>query len=335
MSLRSLVWMIFLLLVVSRASLGKEEKPQTPEREPGLELTANSQLIFADEKTAREVLTADDDFSRRLSRFDLQSRLRSDREVTIDDWRKQIAEQVTAWSEDDKERIKAAVDSLRPKLAAFRLPLPKRVLLIRTTGQEEADAAYTRANAIALPASKMRHPRPALEGLLAHELFHVMSRHDATVRAALYKIIGFTIGDEIELPKSLDDRRITNPDAPRIDCYIHLKNDNQEVTAVPLLYATPEQYDSKNGKRFFDYLTPRLLVVDKVGKEWKPRMKDQQPVVLDAKKVEHFFDQVGKNTTYIWHPDEILADNFVHLVNKRQKLETPRVTEAMAEVLKP
>ncbi|WP_254506872.1 hypothetical protein [Anatilimnocola floriformis] len=335
MSLRTLFGMFTLLLataiVVTRSARSEEDKPQIAE----LELTANSKLIFADEKAGREILTADDDFSRRLSRFDLQSRLKSDREVTRDDWRKQIAEQVTAWPAEEKERIKKAVDSLRPKLAAFRLPLPKAVLLIRTTGQEEAEAAYTRANAIALPAAKLRHPQGALEALLAHELFHVMSRHDATVRAALYKIVGFSLGDEVQLPKSLDDRRITNPDAPKVDCYITLKNDNQEVTAVPLLYATPEQYVAKTGRQFFDYITFRLLVVDKVNGKWQPRMKDQQPVVLDPKKVEHFYDQVGKNTTYIWHPDEILADNFVHLVNKRQKLETPRVTEAMAEVLKP
>jgi hypothetical protein len=321
--------LLLLLFVVSPATYGAEEKSDA------IELTPNSQLLFADEKTAREVLTADDDFSNRLSRFDLQSRLKTDREVTKGDWRKLVAEQVTAWSAEDKERIQKAIDSLRPKLASFRLPLPKQVLLIRTTGQEEADAAYTRANAIVLPAAKLRHPPAALEGLLAHELFHVMSRHDATVRAALYKVIGFIIGDEIQLPKSLDDRRITNPDAPKIDCYITLKNDNQEVTAVPLLYATPEQYVAKTERRFFDYITFRMLVVDKVNGKWQPRMKDQQPVVLDPKKIDHFYEQVGRNTNYIWHPDEILADNFVHLVNKRQKLETPRVTEAMGEVLKP
>jgi hypothetical protein len=152
---------------------------------------------------------------------------------------------------------------------------------------------------------------------------------------ALYKIVGFKIGAEIKLPPSLDDRRITNPDAPTLDCFIELKNEEQQVTAVPILYATPKEYDAKGGKRFFDYVTFRLLVVDKVEGQWQPRMKEQQPVVIDPKGVDSFFDQVGKNTTYIWHPDEILADNFVHLVNRRMKLATPRITEEMAKVLAP
>lgn len=300
-----------------------------------LELTPTSSIVFADVKTGQEILIADDDFSQRLSRFDLQSRLQTDREVTVADWRKHIAEQVTSWPAEEHDKIKQTVAALQPKLAAFRLPLPKQIVLVRTTGKEEGDAAYTRANAIVLPASKLRHPLPALEALLAHELFHVMSRHDATVRAALYKIVGFTLGEEVKLPASLDDRRITNPDAPRLDCYITLKNEDQQITAVPILYATPEKYVAKTARKFFDYITFRLLVVDQVKGQWQPRMKDQQPVVLDPKKIEHFHEQIGRNTSYIWHPDEILADNFVHLLNKRQNLQTPRVTDAMAEVLKP
>ena len=221
---------------------------------------------------------------------------------------------------------------LKPKFEKFRLPLPKEILLIRTTGKEEADAAYTRANAIILPAAKLRHQQPQLEALLAHELFHVLSRNDATVRSALYKIVGFTLGEEVEIPKSLDDRRITNPDAPRLDAYITLTNEAQTLTAVPILYATQE-YDATKGGRLFDYLTFRLLVVDKSGGKWHARMKEAQPVVLDPKKIEDFYDQVGRNTGYLWHPDEILADNFVHLVNGRMDLKTPRVTDEMAKVL--
>jgi len=58
-----------------------------------------------------------------------------------------------------------------------------------------------------------------------------------------------------------------------------------------------------------------------------------QPVVLDPLKVGSFFEQIGRNTNYIMHPDEILADNFVYLAQKRQNLATPRVTEQMARVL--
>ena len=63
--------------------------------EESIELTSTSQVVFADVEAGREVLLADDEFSRRLSRFDLQSRLKTDKEVTRDDWRKSLGEEVT------------------------------------------------------------------------------------------------------------------------------------------------------------------------------------------------------------------------------------------------
>lgn len=298
-------------------------------------LNAETRVEFATPAEAREILLADDAFSRRLSRFDLQSRLQTSQEVSRDDWKALVREQVTDWTAEEREKVIETFAALQPKLAPFRLRLPERVLLIRTTGKEEGDAAYTRANAIVLPAKVLRYPEAQLSTLLLHELFHALSRHDLATRRALYNIIGFTIHDEIEIPQNLMARRITNPDSPQLDSFIELRNDDQQVTAVPILYATPKDFDAKTGGTFFRYLTFRLLVVDKVDGKWQPRVKDGQAVVLDPAKVPEFREKIGNNTNYVLHPDEILADNFVHLVQKATNLPTPRITERMADVLKP
>ena len=44
-------------------------------------------------------------------------------------------------------------------------------------------------------------------------------------------------------------------------------------------------------------------------------------------------EQIGGNTNYIIHPDEILADNFVHLALEAEKLATPRIIEEMKKTL--
>jgi hypothetical protein len=49
--------------------------------------------------------------------------------------------------------------------------------------------------------------------------------------------------------------------------------------------------------------------------------------------VPDFQEKIGRNTTYIIHPEEILADNFVHLVRQREKLATPRIVEELQKVL--
>jgi hypothetical protein len=43
---------------------------------------------------------------------------------------------------------------------------------------------------------------------------------------------------------------------------------------------------------------------------------------------------VGRNTGYILHPDEILAENFLHMINRTTNLATPRIVEEMANVFR-
>ena len=96
-----------------------------------------------------------------------------------------------------------------------------------------------------------------------------------------------------------------------------------------MLYASVKEYDAKKGGSFFQYLTFRLLVVEKKGDRWQPMLLDGEPIVIDAKKEPAFYEKIGKNTNYVIHPDEILADNFVHLVMEDQDLMTPRIVKEM------
>lgn len=290
-------------------------------------------LRFATVDEAAEVLTARDAFARQLSKFDLQCRLQTDAPVTLDDWAKSVRQEIMAWDKAEIERVAAAAARVRAGLAKYRLPLPKTILLIRTTGKEEADAAYTRSHAIVLPSKLMSSPPAKLDALLLHELFHVMSRHDRDTRRALYKIVGFEVCEPIPLPPSLVDRKLTNPDAPAIDCYIELEVDGKTITAAPILYASAKQFDPKQGGSLFRYLTFRLLVISKKDGVWTTVFHDEQPTVIDPRKLPAYFEKIGKNTGYVIHPDEILADNFTYLVTGRAKLETPRIIDEMQRVL--
>src|SRR6476620_10263945 len=166
-------------------------------------LTADCEVRFASPEEGREILTADDAFSASLSRFDLQCRLKTDKEVTLADWKQFVAQQVKAWEPAEVEAVKASLGRLKEKLAPFRLPLPPTIRLIRTTGEEEANAAYTRSAAIALPPKVLKYDSMQLDRLLAHELFHILSRHDGAVREKLYQIIGFEVCEPIGLPPTL------------------------------------------------------------------------------------------------------------------------------------
>ncbi|HJN10154.1 MAG: hypothetical protein QGG09_00640 [Pirellulaceae bacterium] len=296
-------------------------------------LTTASTVQFATVEQGAVLLAKEDRFLKSLSRFDCQARLQTDRKVAGSDVGKFSADQVVAWTGDEQAKLREAVAVVSERMKPFDLPFPSTIRLVKTTGKEEGNAAYCRRNVIVLPERNTKQRPASLQRLLIHELFHVLSSHNPGLRSKLYTIVGFTTCQPIQMPPSLRDRKLTNPDAPQLDAYIKLTVDGQPVTAVPVLYASTEAYDVKRGGTFFDYLTFRLMAVEPVGKRWQPVLFDGQPQLLDPKSTTSFHDQIGKNTGYIIHPDEILADNFVHLVNQTKGLASPEIVVAMRKQL--
>jgi hypothetical protein len=216
--------------------------------------------------------------------------------------------------------VEAAYAALRPQIDALGLPWPARILIVHTSGEEEGGAAYTRGDAIVLPPAELAAAqRPKLARTLAHELFHVLSRANPRLRDRAYAAIGFHPCGEIALPSSLRDRRITNPDAPRNDNCIEIGVDGARARAVPILYArTP--YDTSRGEPFFAYLELRLLVLDATGS-----YDDAHPRLVAVEDVKDFYEQVGRNTRYVIHPEEIVADNFALLLTRQASVPSPDV----------
>lgn len=287
-------------------------------------------LRFATVEQGRERLLKSDPFSQAMSRFDRQVRLASDGDVTEADVLRHAAEQVVEWSDEDVRRVSAVAASLRTKFDGLKIPLPRETLLIQTNGRDEADAAYCRYPAVILPRKLVAQNEAGLERLLAHELFHIVSRHDPALRAKLYAIVGFTACEPIVPPPTLRDRKITNPDAPIWDNVITLAVGERKVVATPILLASIEKFDPQAGGTLFKYLQFRALVVeqDAAGK-WSPKLTDGAPELLDPRQIDDYSRQIGRNTGYVIHPDEILADNFTHLVLRKEGLPNPEIVQQM------
>lgn len=230
--------------------------------------------------------------------------------------------------------MQEAVEAIQPLLRDLRLSLPPIVQLIKTTGAEEGNAAYTRGTAIVLPKSELGKSQGDLQKLICHELFHVLSRQSPELREKLYGIIGFTKCNEIGLSPELQRRKLTNPDAPRNDHFIRLQIDGHECLAVPILLSSVETYDVKRGGEFFAYLQFQFLVVEKESSSGnlKAVSEGSSLKLVGMERVSGFMEQVGKNTNYIIHPEEILADNFALLVLNEPKVASPEILQKMREV---
>ncbi len=301
-----------------------------------LKLAEGTTLDFATPDEAREILTRRDDFVERMSPFDRAARMKTDRQVSEAEYLEFVGRNVLAWEQADREKIAAVVQSLQRELAAFSLPWPKRVLAIQTTGDEEGRAAYTRANAIVFPKGDAANPIANLRKSICHELFHVLSRANPQLREKLYAAIGFVMCDEVAFPAELRARKITNPDAPRNDHCIRLQVGGADLWAVPILFSRTEKYDLQRGGEFFRYLEFRFLLVERPegSSAVKPIYDGPKARLATLREVQGFYEQVGQNTGYILHPEEILADNFELLVLQEPNVRSPEIIKKLEAILK-
>jgi hypothetical protein len=180
-----------------------------------------------------------------------------------------------------------------------------------------------------------------MEKRLTHELFHVLSSHNAELRDDLYRVIGFERIAELSLPAYLAARKVTNPDAPLMEHGIELEIDDQKRWFVPLLLSSHERYDAKRGGGIFDYMKFHLLEVESNGSKdnlpvFSTVARDGKPVLLDPQATPSYHRRIGKNTKYIIHPEEIMADNFVLVVEggEPKDVPSPDVLQSTAAILK-
>ncbi len=295
----------------------------------------DSVIAFASVEEGVQILAAKDDFVQRMSPFDRAARLKTDRDVSEKEYLEFVGKNVLAWDEAEKQIVTFAFQSIKTELETLSLPFPRRVLFVKTTGKEEGGAAYTRANAIVFPKNVLRGHSGQLRKTIAHELFHVLSRANPDLREKLYAVIGFVKCNEVEFPLTLKSRKLTNPDAPKNDHCIRLQVEDKACWAIPILFSRVEKYDTEQGGAFFNYLQFKFLLVDRndASSTVKPIYDDQEPKLVGVQQASGFFTQVGNNTRYIIHPEEILADNFALLVLEKPNLLSPKIIEKLRDIL--
>lgn len=302
----------------------------------GLAGQVNAQeLLFAPAADSQRILSAKDTFVTRMSPFDRAARMKTDRDISESQFLEYAASAALNWEQHEKDVVESAFRKIRTAVARLSLPLPGRIYVIKTTGREEGNAAYTRENAIILPKSILASSEREIERLLAHELFHISSRTHPKLAKLLYESIGFKYCGEIEFPANLAPRKITNPDAPKNDYCIQLELGKEKAWAVPILFSRAPKYDTSRGGEFFQYLELALLLVERPADASAPRVlfDTRGPRLVGLQQVSGFFEQVGQNTEYIIHPEEILADNFALLVLGEHNVRSPKVLAKIQSAL--
>jgi hypothetical protein len=214
------------------------------------------------------------------------------------------------WVADVMKKVFETCNSISPGI------YPDSLLIIKTKGNHYGDDVYyTRGNCIIIPANIFKKSdRAAFTATMYHEVFHVYSRLHPEKRKQLYRLIGFEdVGyDNLEIPQPLKDQVLFNPDGVDFGQKISLKiSETATIQAIPVIYASNNGY-TRSKSSFFSYLEFNLFKITPLpGGKWKVETDaDGLSSPLQIPQIPDFYKQIKDNTTYIIHPDEILADNF-------------------------
>ena len=281
-----------------------------------------------------------------LSQIDLDWRMRKV-DATLEEFKKYAKEQVMDFTQEEKDFMKRSVDFVEERLQKIgcRLPFPaKDIVIVKTTMDEESGAGgYTNGTVIYLGRGEledfMRNTSDEkvkqmlllqMTKLLIHEMFHCLTRNNADFRRNMYNLIGFNIlNQDINFPAIVQNRILINPDVEHLDNYVEvtIEGEKRQCELIVKYTKTWAEASAQGGNQasFFNHNECVLVPLDDLYKAYPVR------------DIEEFWDKVGRNTSYVFAPEECLADNFAYAVlsygEEGYRFRSPELIENIINLL--
>ena len=259
---------------------------------------------FATKDEGIEFFKNNKNYYSKLNQTDLNWRM-CKKGAKLDEYKKFALKQVEDFEDEETlyymERLGEIQDSLNA--LGYDYKLDKQIIFVKTTMKEEMDAAgYTFDNYIFLSdwiyklyLKEGDDANSYINSILAHEIFHVLTRNDPSFREKMYKAIDFEIGDEPEFSDEVKKQLVTNPDVEKYDCYSYFTHNNQKKKGTIVSYYTS---DYLKDEYVFDHIDAGIVFYDEPNK------------IYPVDEIPDFYDVVGKNTDYVIAAEECMADNF-------------------------
>lgn len=239
------------------------------------------------------------------------------------------ANQARDFSEEEKKLLDKTIESIEEKMdkAGMKLPKNASVSIAKTTMNEALGAAgYTHGTTIFLCEEVIKrcledevHYKDYLEELVAHELFHCLTRNNPEFRKEMYSFIGFTVTDsEFDIPEDVHKLMISNPDVGHHDSYATFTIDGEKKNCF-LVFLSENNFENP-GDSFFESMYTGLVDIE-------------DGTLYSYKDASDFYDVVGYNTNYCEDPEECMATNFSYAIvygiegPDKQGYKTPEIIE--------
>lgn len=284
---------------------------------------------FADAQEGVERRYAQTKFFDNLTQNDLDYRLQK-KGATVDEYKALIKASTRDFNDDEKQLISESIELIEKRFAeiGFEWPIDEDVVFISTTMDEECGTwAYTHGSEIYIGSNLTAS---AVDGsvdsetfnfVMAHEIFHVLSRNVPELRAQIYSIIGVEICPPPEFSDDVRAHIISNPDVEDYDCAGEFTIDGKKEKATVIFYAP--DFDENDPQAFMDSGYAAVVPYSDPGSVY----------AFDV--VEDFFDVVGYNTDYVIAAEECMADNFAYAValGANTNFNSPEIIQAVLDIL--
>jgi hypothetical protein len=280
-------------------------------------------LAFAGAAEAGRILAARDDYVKAASPLERSARLRTAEPVSVQRFVGHMRGTAREWTAGEKRALAQPVAALERFLAGVQSRRPARILLAKTSADLEDGLPHTRAHAIFLPEPFLEHAPGQLAYVLAHEAFHVLSRADPQLRERLYAAIGFSACASVDIAETVRGLRITNPDAVESRHTLAVRHAGRAIDALPFVRFRSARVDPRQG--FSRQMEAAWLPVERKDGACRAPADDPDAMGIAPAELEGLREQVGSNTEYLFHPEEILADNFALLFLASASRTPPQV----------
>jgi len=297
---------------------------------------AASAYAFATPAEGRAILAMRDEYLRAISALERSARLKTGDKVDEGRFVEFMQGTVLDWTEEERRQLRPLIADLDRFLSGLKWKRLGKILLVRVDAALENGAPHTRANAIMLPKNEYTGTADLLTYVMSHETFHVLTREDSALKERLYGAIGFRRCERIEIPESVSRMRITNPDAVENRHTIAVRYRGEAVEAMPFLRFKSDDIDTRSG--FLVNAWIAWLLVDRERTDCRVRTGSSAEAEVAPRELQGLFEQIGRNTEYLAHPEEILADNFFRLFVSTLRgpaagVQSPEILERMRAIL--
>lgn len=265
---------------------------------------------FASAKEGRELMLSNTEYYSQFTRNDIEFRLEKTG-ATMDELLEVSAGEVRSYTLFEKffidRKLSKMVRTLRKN--NYVLPETEEIVFIKSEmSVEMGNSGYTHGTQIYLNSTivttySLLDIIPGFseyfEKLLWHEYFHCLTRCNPEFRAGMYSLIHFTVTDsDYELPPSVLERYLSNPDVEHHDSCASFVIDGQETDCYAVWVTTMDyaETQSESGPYKAVALVPT----------------DGSDTYYTKEQASNFDTVFGTNTDYVIDPEECMADNFAY-----------------------